>query len=271
MAEGSDPTEVFWEAVDVFRERLTSQLHDRWAMWLHGHEKRIVHEVVGGLLARQITLAVEFISNPSTWNAHSAPLFLRSMAENCITIAWILKEPEERAEKFVAYGLGQENLLLEHAKVILQYTGIDPSDDADIEKWERWLNSERYTFLTEVNVGNWGPSLREMAEEVGLISLHRNDYARWSGSTHSMWHHVVRFNLEPCTTPLHGYHRIPTILRSTPEAAFMLTAAEYVDLSLRSFDEATGIRLEGLSAVETLNQELEKMPKVPGYEADSGS
>ena len=271
MAIDTDPTAVFSKAIDAFVDHLNSALNDRWDMWAHGHENRLVHEVVGGLLSRQSTLAVEFISNPSIWNAHSAPFFLRSMVENCITIAWILKQPEERAGRFVAYGLGQENLLLEHAKAGLHETGIDPADDPDIVMWEQWLNSERYTFMTEVNVGNWGPSLREMAEEVGLIDLHRNDYARWSGATHSMWHHVVRFNLKRCTNPLHGYHRIPSILRLTPEISFMLSVAEYVDLSLRSFDEATGINVVSLTAVEVLNQQFKKMPQPPAHRADGGS
>ena len=38
------------------------------------------------------------------------------MVENCITIRWILKAPHERAKEFIAYGLGQENLLLEHVE-----------------------------------------------------------------------------------------------------------------------------------------------------------
>ena len=78
-----------------------------------------------------------------------------------------------------------------------------------IEAWEQWLNGQRYTFLTEVNVGSWGTDLRKMAEEAGLIELHRNDYARWSSTTHSMWHHVACFNLQYCTNPLHGHHRVP--------------------------------------------------------------
>ena len=49
------------------------------------------------------------------------------MVENCITIAWILKEPDERAKQFIAYGLGQENLLLEHAKAGLPIKRSRPS------------------------------------------------------------------------------------------------------------------------------------------------
>ena len=231
MKTDPDPTDVFWQAIHAFVEHLAAQVHDRWAVWAQGYEERHVHEVVGGLLARQATLAGEFASNPSIWNAHSAPLVLRPMVENCITMTWILRSPAERAKLFIAHGLGQENLLLEQAKAGLRETGADPDNDHDIKRWEQWLNGQRYTFLTEVNVGNWGPNLREMAEETGLIELHRNDYTRWSSTTHSMWHHVVRFNLKSCTNPLHGYHRVPTIQRLAPEPELLQTAAEYVDLS----------------------------------------
>ena len=263
MTTESDPTGAFWQAIVAFVEHLAAQVHDRWAVWARGHEKRHVHEVVGGLLARQATLAGEFAANPPIWNAHSAPLFLRPMVENCITLAWILKAPDERAKLFIAYGLGQENLLLEQAKAGLRETGADPDKEPMIERWEQWLNSQRYTLLTEVNVGSWGPNLRAMAEEAGLIELHRNDYAQWSSTTHSMWHHVVRFNIESCTNPLHGYHRIPVIPRLGPEPELLQRAAEYMDQALRSFDEATGTSVGGLSAVDVLDRELQKIPKTP--------
>ena len=178
--------------------------------------------------------------------------------------------PDERAKQFIAYGLGQENLLLEQAKASLRETGTDPDTDPMIDTWEQWLNGQRYTFLTEVNVGSWGPNLREMAEEAGVMDLHRNDYALWSRTTHSMWHHVVRFNLQYCTNPLHGYHRIPTIPLLGPEPELLQRAAEYVDTAIRSFDEATGTIIGDLSAVEVLDRELQKMPLSPEHQATRG-
>ena len=260
MTTGSNSTDVFWQATHTFVEHIAAQVHTRWDRWAKGHEKRHIHEVVGGLLARQATLAAELALNPFTWSAHSAPLFLRSMVENCITIAWILKGPDERSRQFIEYGLGQENLMLEHAKADLREAGVDPDSDQAIEAWEQWLNGQRYTFLTEVNVGSWGIDLRKMAEESGLIELHRNDYARWSSTTHNMWHHVVRFNLQYCTNPLHGYHRVPAIPQLTPDPELLQHAAEYMDIIIHSFDEATDTNIEDLSAVELLDLELQKIP-----------
>ncbi len=266
-----DPTEAFWKAINAFVEYLSAQVHDRWAVWAQGHENRHVHEVMGGLLARQATLATELALNPPIWNAHSAPLILRSMVENCITIAWILKMPDERANQFIAYGLGQENLLLEQAKASLRESGENPEEDPNIHRWEQWLDGQRYTFLTEVNVGNWGPNLREMAEEAGLLDLHRNDYARWSSATHNMWHHVVRFNIQYCTNPLHGYHRVPAVSQLPPNPELLQRAAEYIDIAIRSFDEATETEIDEPSAVEVLDRELQKIPMPSRGEANDDS
>ena len=261
MASEFDATEVFWQAMESFVEHLLSQVQARSDVWAQDYADRHVHDVVVGLLARQATLAGELALNPPIWNDHSAPLFLRSMVENCITIAWILKSPDARAKHFIAYGLGQENLLLEHRKSVLLESGSDPDKDPATVEWERWLNGERYTFLTEVNVGSWGPSLRDMAQEAGLIELYQNDYGRWSGATHNMWHHIVRFNVQHCTNPLHGQHRLPLIPILTPNVEFLQLAARYVDRVIGSFDEATGTSIGDSKAAEALVAELQKMPE----------
>ena len=166
----------------------------------------------------------------------------------------------------MAYGLGQENLLLEQAKADLREAGVEPETAPEIQEWEQWLDGERYTFLTEVNVGNWGPNLRKRAEEAGLLNLHRNDYARWSSATHNMWHHVVRFNLEACRNPLHGYHRLPAMPELEPRTTLLQQAAEYVDLSLSLFDEATETKVDTLTAVEVLDREMQKLADSSGSE-----
>ena len=269
MAEGMDSTAVFWRAIHVFRTHVSEQVHTRWRVWAHRHEKRHVHEVVLGLLARQATLASEFASNPPIWNLHAAPLFLRPMVENCITISWILEKQDERAKQFVAYGLGQENLLLEQAKATLRETGADPDKDPEIQQWAQRLNNEQYTFLTEVNVGSWGPNLYNMAKESGHVNLYNQDYTRWSSTTHNMWHHIIRFNLDTCAESLHGYHRIPSIptRRMTPIPGLLQLAAEYFDIAIRSFDKATETHVGDLSALGVLDRELKRMPDPPSTSA----
>jgi hypothetical protein len=213
------------------------------------------------MLSRQVTLTAELASNPGMWNGHLAPLVLRPMVEALITFAWILGDPSERLKRFMLYGLGQEKLLLEHIKAKLAEQGTDPSKDQEMQKWESWLNAQKYIDLLEVNVGDWaGVNLRAMAEEAGYLDLHRIDYGRWSGAIHNMWHHLVRFNLQYCQNALHGFHRVPLVPRLSPNPYYLQVAAEYLDETFALFDKKTGVRLGGSSAVESLDQELRKVP-----------
>lgn len=256
-----DLNDAFWSAIDNFVLHIHGLLQKRWGAWARKHQDKEVHEVIGSLLSRQVTLTTELARNLGIWNGHMAPLVLRSMVEALITVAWILGDPPERSRRFILYGLGQEKLLLEHEKARLAEQGINPSEDQDIQKWERWLNAQRYTDLTEVNVGDWaGVNLREMADEAGYLDLHRVDYARWSGATHNMWHHLVRFNLEHCQNPLHGFHRRPVVPHMSPDPHYLQWATEYLDATFMLFDEKTGVQVDGPTAVESLDQELQRVP-----------
>ena len=259
LTDSTDPDRIFWQAIGKFVEHLEYQAKERWSVWARNQDGRYALEVIGGLLARQATLAGQLALNPPIWNDHIAPLVLRSMVENCISLAWILNDPEKRSMDFVAYGLGQENLLLEQTKADLRDEGQQPEDLPEIQQWENWLDAQRARFMTEIHVGSWGPNLRKKAEEVGLLYLHRNDYSKWSGATHSLWHHIARFNLTMCNNPLHGFHRLPSTPEVVPDAELLLQAAEYVDLTLDCFDQATGVSLAIPGAVEVLGRELQKL------------
>ncbi len=265
----ADRMQPAWELIETFVQHLYDRVQVRWDVWQNGSEERFVYEVIGGLLARQATLAAEFARNPGVWNPHSSPLFFRSMVDNIITMAWILQEPDKRAKEFMLHGLGQENLLLEHRKASIREQGLDPDEDETTKEWEQSLNSERYTFLTDVNVGSWGPSPREMAEETDLLELHQFDYAHWSGTTHNMWQHIYRFNLKYCENPLHGYHRVPSLPYLGPMPELLLRAAEYFDKSIEVFDKATEIAVGDRSATEVLERPFEEAPEPPEDESDS--
>ena len=190
-----------------------------------------------------------------------APLVLRPMVEALITVAWILRDPEQRSKDFMLYGLGQEKLLLEHEKARLSEEGIDPREDQGIQEWERWFNAQRYIDLTEVNLGEWaGMNLRDMATETSLLDLHRFDYARWSGATHNMWHHLVRSNLAHCQNPIHGFHRLPVVSRMPPNPRYLQWATEYLDATFAVFDEKTGVHVDGPTGLEVLDYELQQVP-----------
>ena len=260
-ADNDDLNEAFRLAIDNFALHIHGLLQKRWKAWARKHQEQDVYEVIGSLLSRQVTLTTELARNLGIWNDHMAPLVLRPMVEALITLAWILQDPLPRSKRFILYGLGQEKLLLEHEKARLSAEGVDLGEERGIQDWEQWLNAQRYTFLTEVNVGEWaGLSLRDMAAEVGHAELHRIDYARWSGATHNMWHHLVRFNLEHCQNPLHGFHRRPVVPHLSPDPRYLQWATEYLDATFAVFDEKAGVQVDEPTAVEALDRELQRVP-----------
>jgi hypothetical protein len=213
---------ALWSALHNFVDYISGLLLARWDLWQGNREDRNFHEVIGRLLSRQVNLTSELAGNPTIWNSNMAPLVLRSMVEALITAAWILEDPHARSESFILYGLGQEKLLLEHHKALLTEEGLDPNKDQEMQEWEEWLNSQRYTSLTDVNVGDWaGLNLRRRAEEAGQLDLHQLDYARWSGAVHNMWQHLVRYNVQQCQNPLHGFHRVPLLPQLGPDPYFL--------------------------------------------------
>ena len=235
-----------------------AELEERWHKWKLDLTQREVHEVVGALLARQVSLAIQVADAPSIWNGHIAPLMLRTMTDTHITLAWILRDPVDRARKFIMYGLGQEKLNQEHRKAQLEAERADPDTDLLLKASEDWLNSHRYTFLTEVNVGNWaGIDTRTMADEADCLDLYNFAYTPFSAATHSTWQHVSKYNLVPCTNPLHGYHRIP-VAPGTPFADidYFYNAAKYLEKSFKLFDEIFGVKVTAPSAFIALTEIL---------------
>jgi hypothetical protein len=256
---------------DQFADDLQVELSARWEAWKLDLSKKELHEVVGALLARQVTLAVEFSQAPACWNYHVAPLFLRAMADVHITLAWILADPTqslERARKFIHFGLGQEKLQLEHRRAEIKAEGREPNADERIyfESVEAWINAQRFTFLTEVNVGNWSDlTVRKMADEAHCLDFYNYVYQPWSGVAHSMWHHVGRYNVEHCGNPLHLNHLTPAVPRFYSDLYLLHLAGKYAEKTFWLFDEKAGVKVDAPSAFARLDDGLEQL----GREADA--
>jgi hypothetical protein len=243
--------------VGIYTKMVRAELTARWSKWRLDLSQPEVHEVVGSLLARQVTLATQLARAPSTWNHHTAPIILRSMTDVHITLAWILRDALDRSRKFILYGLGQQKLILEHLKARLSSEGGDPQSDPLVKATEAWLASQRFPFLTEVNVGSWsGLTVREMAEEADCLDLYRHAYLPFSAATHSTWHHTSRLNLQLCENPLHRYHGIPVDPELEIDPDYLYRAAGYVEKSFRLFDDALAVRPECPSALKTLVDSL---------------
>ena len=246
--------------IDDYIVGIRSELNARWRQWRLDLTKPELHEVVGALIARQVSLATQLAGSPGIWNAHIAPILLRSMTDVYITLAWILKDPIERSRKFILYGLGQHKLMLEHRREALTTEGKDPTQDPMIKASEAWLNAQRFEFLTEVNVGSWSETrVREMAEQADCLDLYRYAYIPFSAATHSMWHHISRLNLEVCENPLHRYHKVPIDPDFSPDPDYLYRGAKYVEKSFTLFDQTFSVKSGIASSFEKLADELARL------------
>jgi hypothetical protein len=224
----------------VIEDRIRRELRVRCEAYTPDFRTPEVFSILTALLARQATLAIEFVYAPQLWNSHSAPLFLRAMADVHITLSWILLDPNTRAQQYIDHGLGQAKLQLEHQK-----NRMEPVDEASkeglrqmIEAGESWINMQRWHFLVEVNVGAWsGKTTRQMAEEAGIIDFYNYVYTPFSQCAHSTWYHVGRYNSQPSESPLSRQVWVPGIRESLTDWWNLSLVAKYLDKSFNLFDE----------------------------------
>ncbi len=239
--------------VTDYVEGVDHELAARLEAWPPDFAYIHVHEVIGGMLARQATLAKEIASAPLLWNGHSAPILLRAMADVYINIAWLLLDPVARCLRFISFGLGQAKLELEHRRAEIVDRMPTSEEAATIEASERWIETQRACFLQNVDLGNWaGLSVRQMADEAGCIDFYNFVYTPFSACAHSMWHHIGRYNLIKCTNPLHRYHGRPISPAAEPDLHYLLLAAKYWAKTLDTFDTQTGINVDCQSAYDAL-------------------
>ncbi|WHZ29617.1 MAG: hypothetical protein OJF51_004419 [Nitrospira sp.] len=249
------------EVLDNYIKTVRNDLQALWKRWPLDLTKKEMHEVIGALLARQVSLSTHLAMSPAAWNGHLGSLILRSMTDAHITLAWILKvDPLDRSIKFIEYGLGQAKLQLEHVKKQIEAEGGVVKDNPTVKAFEGWINEQRLADLTEVDVGAWsGLDTRKMAEEAGCIDLYHYAYAPFSASVHNTWHHIAVYNLQFCPNPLHRYHRIPIDRVISPDLDFVYRAARYVEKSFKLFTEKIGIGLEGKSAYQNFCEAMDAL------------
>lgn len=252
------PVEESLESIILtYLSDVDQELDERLTAWPPDFKHIQVHEVVGGLLARQATLAKEIASAPSIWNGHGAPVMLRAMADVFINLAWLLIDPPTRCLKYISFGLGQAKLELEHRRAQIGTRTPTPDELLMLEVREQWIDRQRATFLQDVDLGKWsGLSVRQMAEEANCLDFYHYVYTPFSGAAHSMWHHVEPYNLRMCSNPLHRYHRVPHSPSIDPDIHYLLLAAKYWSKSLRVFDEQFSLKKAQLSSRSNLIDSL---------------
>lgn len=235
-------SELFYDflsrAIAAYTDSARSAFQSRIDAWDIDILEKEVNEVLGGLLARQLSLAMSVAQSPSCWNAHVMPIVLRCMADVYITFCWIAKTPETRSRQFIEYGLGQEKLAIEkYREALSEEAAPDPDAVAFVESREKLLDSERYRFLIPVNLGSWSEmSIRSMAIEVGEKQFYDLVFMQFSSAVHSTWQHIWRMNLYPCSNPLHMGHRVPFDPDLPPDPRLFINSAKYLCKTFARYD-----------------------------------
>ena len=247
------------ECLATYTKNVDDELRDRWNNWKKDLVDNNIYEVIGGILARQCSLAKNFALNLGNWNGEIGPILLRTMADNHINLEWILVNPNENSQKFIIHGLGQLKLELEHQKNNLPEDNEELKEHLDNE--EQFINSQQYTFLTEVNLGSWsGLSTRKMAEEADILDFYNYVYQPFSNCSHSTWAHIVKYNTTSSHNPLHRFFRHPVIYEGIePDLTFLNLSAKYLEKSFTAFDKKYDLELSSKSSYEKLLKDLDDL------------
>jgi hypothetical protein len=246
------------KCVNNYVENVNNDLKIRWNNWEKDLIDNNIYEVIGGILSRQSSLAIQLATNVKMWNEDIAPIILRTMADNHINLAWILVNPKEHSKKFIIHGLGQLKLELEHRKNNLPE--INDEMKEFIEREEQFINSQKYTFLTEVNLGSWsGLNTRKMAEEADLLDFYNYVYQPFSNCTHSTWAHISKYNTIVSDNPLHRFLRQPMIIEFEPHISYLNLAGKYLDKSINAFDKVFKLDIKLESTFDKLLTELNEL------------
>ena len=78
MADELDELGFF---VKDYEEYLTRSFNELWSKVPIDPKILEAYSVIGALLSRQVTLAIQLARSPSSWNGHSAPLYLRAQTD----------------------------------------------------------------------------------------------------------------------------------------------------------------------------------------------
>jgi hypothetical protein len=227
------------KVLNICIDSIQTELVERWNNADISDENRELLEVVFGLLSRQVSITIYFLSSPFMWNHDVGIILLRSIAENIINLTWILKDDSiTRAKMFIKHGLGQEKLQFEHRKQEMSGRETTEEEQEYMEQWEQSIEGERYALLTDVNLGSWsGKTTLNMAEEVGYSDFYHFVFTPCSNATHGTWNHITKYALKYSTDPIHNFLRRPIFYDLSPDLNVAELAMEYMDQALKRYDD----------------------------------
>ena len=223
-------------------------LVDRWNKTYIENIDRTEYEVAMGLLSHQVYLSVHYISMPLLWNDGIGGIICRSIIENIINLAWIIRnEPQQRAQMYIEHGRGQEKLQIERLKDRLQ--GLEENAEhyqsliKRIEQKEAQLSTAQYPFLIDVNIGSWSDkNLRSLAIESGKEDLYKTFFDAFSNATHGTWNMIIKHSMKHSNNPLHRYKLRPYLCAPQSDISWASAITNWMEESFEIFDNHFGYK-----------------------------
>jgi len=255
----TEPEDELGKIVFRFCKAAEEELSERISAWGFDLNEAEKYEVIGGLLARQTTLAIDLAMSPPSWTPSASPLFHRAMADIFIALSWILKNPQERSMKFIETGIGDVKLEVAHRKKKIEEEGEDndPRELKMIEIYEQWISDQKIEAMVEVNLANWSSmTTRQMAIEADCLDFYNYVYQPFSAAVHPSWVHISFHNLHFCKNPAHRGHRVPLVPDYQPSPYFLYLSAKYLQKAFTKFDDETGITITSISAFDQLYDDI---------------
>lgn len=207
------------------------------------------HEVISGLVTRAFRTLEALLQNPALWTGELASPASRLLIETHVLLNWMLRQGDEGVfSRYQSYGHGKRKLMRRHVEELLKATGENApeilrslADALKAETGGEW--SEQFQ---EVSVDSTfaGISVRQMAEDAGLLDEYRHVYQPASGITHGEWWAVEDYAMQRCANPLHFFHHVPALKEFNIEAEFTEVLLNYferiLETAIPAFIESDG-------------------------------
>lgn len=237
-------------------------------------------EVKLGLASRAFRLLRQFLLTPSWWTNEMAPHLIRSLVDERIVVAWLLKKNDpDLFRAYKEYGAGKRKLYKLKLEDLMDTEDGANEDREDVRELHRRLeaevNQDTMEEFLKIDLGGTfsGKNIRQMAKETDLADLYSLSYQPLSTEAHGEWGSLITFDLRHCGNPLHHYHRLGTFTFDEPSYIHAGWARSAMNLSEDIILELfSSIGLDTEPAFDRFHESVEKTLGGPHGEpvADAG-
>lgn len=237
-------------------------------------------EVKLGLASRAFRLLQHFLLTPQLWTNEMAPHLIRSLVDERIVVAWLLKKADPALFRaYKAYGAGKRKLYKLKLEELMDAEGQDGDERTNVRELHRRLepevNQDTMEEFLAIDLGGSfsGKNVRQMAREADLADLYSLSYQPMSTESHGEWGSLIMFDLDHCGNPLHLYHRLGAFNVDVPSYLHSGWARSALNLAEEIIAEVfSSLGLDAASAFdrfhESVNAALERPRNDNGTASD---